>query len=100
MPACREEAAGGCRPSHRRPHPRGYSVVRVASSDDRLTFAGDLVFAVGFERYEWYNGFEHDPEESPLSSVFCGSWRRSAASWWPLTFPSVGHVAVDAGAFR
>jgi hypothetical protein len=27
-------------------------------------FAGDAVFAVGFDHPEWYNGFEHDPEEA------------------------------------
>jgi hypothetical protein len=36
----------------------------VASGGDRLTFAGDAVFAVGFEHPDWYNGFEHDPEEA------------------------------------
>ncbi len=30
----------------------------------RLTFAGDAVFAVGFEQPDWHNGFEHDPEEA------------------------------------
>ena len=30
-------------------HTPGHSVVRLASGGDRLTFAGDLVFAVGFE---------------------------------------------------
>ena len=29
-------------------HTPGHSVVRLASGGDRLTFAGDLVFAVGF----------------------------------------------------
>jgi hypothetical protein len=39
-------------------------VVRLASGSDRLTFAGDAVFQVGFEHPDWYNGFEHDPEEA------------------------------------
>ncbi|HET9687647.1 MAG TPA: MBL fold metallo-hydrolase, partial [Pseudolabrys sp.] len=43
-------------------HTPGHSVVRLASGGDRLTFAGDLVFQVGFEHPDWYNGFEHDPE--------------------------------------
>ena len=55
--------AGGGRPSHRRPHP-GHSVVRLASGGDRLTFAGDAVFPVGFDHPDWHNGFEHDPEEA------------------------------------
>jgi glyoxylase-like metal-dependent hydrolase (beta-lactamase superfamily II) len=45
-------------------HTPGHSVVRLASGGDRLTFAGDLVFQVGFEHPDWYNGFEHDPEEA------------------------------------
>ncbi|WP_152971036.1 MBL fold metallo-hydrolase, partial [Rhizobium ecuadorense] len=45
-------------------HTPGHSVVRVASGNDRLMFAGDAVFAVGFDHPDWYNGFEHDPEEA------------------------------------
>src|SRR6201993_2332225 len=45
-------------------HNPGHSVVRLASGGDRLTFAGDAVFQVGFEHPDWYNGFEHDPEEA------------------------------------
>ena len=67
-------------------HTPGHSVVRLASGGDRLTFAGDAVFQVGFEHPDWYNGFEHDPEEAAASgSVSCGSWRRTASRWWPLT---------------
>ena len=43
-------------------HTPGHSIVRLASGGDRLTFAGDLVFAVGFEHPDWHNGFEHYPE--------------------------------------
>ncbi|MBJ7404561.1 MAG: MBL fold metallo-hydrolase, partial [Bradyrhizobium sp.] len=45
-------------------HTPGHSVVRVASGGEALTFAGDAVFAVGFDQPEWHNGFEHDPEEA------------------------------------
>ena len=45
-------------------HTPGHSVVRLASGGDRLTFAGDAVFQVGFEHPDWYNGYEHDPEEA------------------------------------
>src|SRR5262249_10858205 len=45
-------------------HTPGHSVVRLASGGDRLTFAGDAVFQVGVEHPDWYNGFEHDPEEA------------------------------------
>ncbi len=94
--------AGGGRPSHRRPHP-GHSVVRLASGGDRLTFAGDAVFAVGFEHPDWYNGFEHDPEEA--ARVRVRLLRELAATGellvaTHLPFPSVGHVAVAGDAFR
>jgi glyoxylase-like metal-dependent hydrolase (beta-lactamase superfamily II) len=44
-------------------HTPGHRVVRLASSGDRLTFAGDAV-AVSFEHPDWHNGFEHDPDEA------------------------------------
>jgi glyoxylase-like metal-dependent hydrolase (beta-lactamase superfamily II) len=84
-------------------HTPGHSVVRVASGGDRLTFAGDLVFAVGFEHPEWYNGFEHDPEESARVRI---SLLRELAETGGLLvathlpFPSVGHVAANGDAFR
>jgi Arc/MetJ-type ribon-helix-helix transcriptional regulator len=43
-------------------HTPGHGVVRLASGGDALTFAGDAVFAVGFDQPDWHNGFEHDPE--------------------------------------
>ena len=53
----------------------GHSVVRLASGGDRLTFAGDAVFEVGFEHPDGSYGFEHDPEEAArVGLVFCGSW--------------------------
>ena len=84
-------------------HTPGHSVIRLASGDDRLTFAGDLVFAVGFEHPDWYNGFEHDPEEA--ARVRIRLLRELAATGGLLVathlpFPSVGHVAVDGEAFR
>jgi len=45
-------------------HTPGHSVVRLASRGDRLMFAGDAVFQVGFEHPDWFNGFEHNPEEA------------------------------------
>jgi len=84
-------------------HTPGHSVVHLASGGDRLTFAGDLVFAVGFEHPEWHNGFEHDPEEA--ARVRVRLLRELAATGGLLVathmpFPSVGHVAVDGDAFR
>lgn len=44
-------------------HTPGHSVVDLVSGDERLTFAGDAMFPVGFDHPEWQNGFDHDPEE-------------------------------------
>jgi glyoxylase-like metal-dependent hydrolase (beta-lactamase superfamily II) len=84
-------------------HTPGHSIVRLATGGDRLTFAGDLVFQVGFEHPEWYNGFEHDPEEA--ARVRVRLLRELAANGGLLVathmpFPSVGHVAVAGDAFR
>ena len=84
-------------------HTPGHSVVRLASGGNRLTFAGDAVFAVGFEHSDWHNGFEHDPEAA--ARVRVGLLRELAASGEPLTathlsFPSVGRVAVAGDVFR
>jgi glyoxylase-like metal-dependent hydrolase (beta-lactamase superfamily II) len=84
-------------------HTPGHSVVRLASGGDRLTFAGDAVFAVGFEHPDWYNGFEHDPEEA--ARVRVRLLRELAATGEALvathlSFPSVCHVAVAGDAFR
>jgi glyoxylase-like metal-dependent hydrolase (beta-lactamase superfamily II) len=84
-------------------HTPGHSVVRLASGGDRLTFAGDAVFQVGFDRPEWHNGFEHDPEEA--ARVRVSLLRELAATREPfvathLSFPSVCHVAVAGDAFR
>jgi hypothetical protein len=39
-------------------------VVRLNSGGERLTFAGDAVFQVGFDHPDVHNGFEHDPQEA------------------------------------
>jgi glyoxylase-like metal-dependent hydrolase (beta-lactamase superfamily II) len=83
-------------------HTPGHSVVRLASGDDRLTFAGDLVFTVGFDHPDWYNGFEHDPEESARLRV--GLLRELAATGerlvaTHLSFPYC-RVAVAGDVFR
>ncbi|ACB96357.1 MBL fold metallo-hydrolase [Beijerinckia indica] len=84
-------------------HTPGHSVVRVASGKDRLMFAGDAVFAVGFEHPEWHNGFEHDPEEAVRVRVrllreLAETGALLAATHMP--FPSVGHVAIEGDVFR
>ena len=84
-------------------HTPGHSVVRLASGGDRLTFAGDAVFPVGFDHPDWHNGFEHDPEEA--ARVRVRLLRELAATREPLvathlSFPSVGRVAVAGDVFR
>jgi len=84
-------------------HTPGHSVVRLASGGDRLTFAGDAVFSVGFEHPDWFNGFEHFPEEA--ARVRVGLLRELAANREPfvathLSFPSVCHVAAAGDVFR
>jgi glyoxylase-like metal-dependent hydrolase (beta-lactamase superfamily II) len=84
-------------------HTPGHSVVRLTSAGDRLTFAGDAVFQVGFEHPDWYNGFEHDPEEAARVRVRLLrelAANRESLVATHLSFPSVCHVAVDGDAFR
>jgi glyoxylase-like metal-dependent hydrolase (beta-lactamase superfamily II) len=83
-------------------HTPGHSVVRLASGGDRLTFLGDSVFHNHFERPDWHNAFDHDPEEAVR--VRLGLLRELAASREPLVAAHVsfpfGHVAVAGDAFR
>lgn len=84
-------------------HTPGHSVVRLASGGDRLTFAGDAIFQVGFENPEWHNGFEHDPEEAArvrvrLLQELASTGESLVATHLP--FPSVCRVAAAGNAFR
>ncbi|WP_369039220.1 MBL fold metallo-hydrolase [Stenotrophomonas maltophilia] len=84
-------------------HTPGHCVVRVASGGQALTFAGDAVFAVGFEQPNWHNGFEHDPEEAArvriqLLAELADTGEMLVATHLP--FPSVGRVARDGDVFR
>ncbi|KAB2670016.1 glyoxylase-like metal-dependent hydrolase (beta-lactamase superfamily II) [Ochrobactrum sp. RC6B] len=84
-------------------HTPGHSVVRLASGEDRLTFAGDAIFAVGFDHPDWYNGFEHDPEEAALVRArllkeLAETGEQLVATHLP--FPSVGRVALEGNAYR
>ncbi|CAN7573061.1 MBL fold metallo-hydrolase [Variovorax sp. LjRoot290] len=84
-------------------HTPGHSVVRLASGGDRLTFLGDAVFPDHFDRPDWYNAFDHDPEEAVRVRVRL--LRELAATREPLvaahlSFPSVGRVAVAGDVFR
>jgi len=84
-------------------HTPGHCVVRVESEGERLMFAGDALFPVGFDHPDWHNGFEHDPEEAVRVRV--DLLREAAASGellvaTHLAFPSLGRVALDGDAFR
>ncbi len=84
-------------------HTPGHCVVRLTSGGEALTFAGDAVFAVGFDQPDWHNGFEHDPEEAArvrirLLRELASTGEMLVATHLP--FPSVGRVAVDGDAFR
>lgn len=84
-------------------HTPGHSVVRLASGGERLTFAGDAIFPVGFDQPDWHNGFEHDPEEAArvrirLLRELAGTKEQLVATHLP--FPSIGRVAVNGDAFR
>ncbi|TPL71879.1 MBL fold metallo-hydrolase [Mesorhizobium sp. B2-3-13] len=97
------EVAPGVVVSRTGGHTPGHSIVRVASGKDRLMFAGDAVFAVGFEHPNWHNGFEHDPEEAArvrarLLRELAETGELLVATHMP--FPSVGHVAMDGDVFR
>src|SRR5262245_1989576 len=84
-------------------HTPGHSVVRLASGSERLTFLGDAVFPDHFDRPDWHNGFDHDPEEAVRVRI--GLLRKLAATREPvlaahLPFPSLGRVAPAGHAFR
>jgi glyoxylase-like metal-dependent hydrolase (beta-lactamase superfamily II) len=97
------EVAPGVLVSRTGGHTPGHSIVRLASGGDRLTFAGDAVFQVGFENPEWHNGFEHDPDEAARVRVrllreLASTGEALVATHLP--FPSVCHVATAGNAFR
>lgn len=84
-------------------HTPGHSVVRVTSKGSALTFAGDAIFAVGFEQPNWHNGFEHDPEGAAqvrikLLRELADTGEMLVATHLP--FPSVGRVSADGDVFR
>lgn len=84
-------------------HTPGHSVVDLVSGDERLTFAGDAMFPVGFDHPDWQNGFEHDPEAS--TRVRIGLFEELAQNRGLLVashlpFPSVGRIARNGEAYR
>lgn len=84
-------------------HTPGHSVVDLVSNGERLMFAGDAMFPVGFDHPDWHNGFEHDPEAA--ARVRIGLFRELAQTGGLLVaahlpFPSLGRVAAEGEAFR
>lgn len=97
------EVAPGVVVSRTGGHTPGHSVVRLASGGERLMFAGDAVFTVGFEHPDWYNGFEHDPEEAARVRILLLRELAETGGLLVAThmpFPSVGRVGVDGDVFR
>lgn len=99
----RHEVAPGVVARRTGGHTPGHCVVDVESSGQRLMFAGDAMFPVGFEHPDWHNGFEHDPEESTRVRVrllreLADNGALLVATHLP--FPSVGRVALDGDKFR
>jgi hypothetical protein len=75
----------------------------VESTDQARLLWPTLVFQVGFEHPDWYNGFEHDPEEAARVRVRLLrelAANREALVATHLSFPSVCHVAVAGDVFR
>jgi len=83
-------------------HTPGHSIVRLASGGERLTFLGDAVFHNHFDRPDWHNSYDHDPEEAVRVRVRL--LRELAASREALVAAHVsfpfGHVAVAGDVFR
>lgn len=84
-------------------HTPGHSVVQLSSGGERMTFAGDSVFPDHFDRPDWFNAFDHDPEEAvrvrlSLLRELAQSGELLVAAHLP--FPSVGRVALAGDAFR
>ena len=96
------EVAPGVVVSRTGGHTPGHSVVRLASGGDRLTFLGDAVFQDHFDRPDWYNAFDHDPEEAVRVRVRL--LRELAATREPLVAAHVSfpyaRVAVAGDVFR
>jgi glyoxylase-like metal-dependent hydrolase (beta-lactamase superfamily II) len=97
------EVAPGVVVCHTGGHTAGHSVVRLASGGHRLTFVGDAVFPVGFDRPEWHNGFDHYPEAAAevrirLLREMAGTGELLVGTH--LSFPSVVRVAADGDVFR
>src|SRR3546814_14734268 len=76
-------------------HTPGHCVVHVASGGERLTFAGDALFPVGFDHPDWPNGLEHAPAES--LRVLVRPLQHTATSRWYLCAPPLPSPSVAPG---
>ena len=75
----------------------------IATWRARPGLGGAQLGQVGFEHPDWYNGFEHDPEEAARVRVRLLrelAANRESLVATHLSFPSVCHVAVDGDVFR
>jgi hypothetical protein len=67
-------------------HTPGHSVVRLASGGDRLTFSATPCSQTISTAPTGTTLSTTTPRRRSASgSVSCGSWRRPASRWWPLT---------------
>jgi glyoxylase-like metal-dependent hydrolase (beta-lactamase superfamily II) len=67
-------------------HTPGHSVVRLASGGDRLDVRRRRRVRGRVRPPRVVHRLRTRPRGWPASgSVFCGSWRRTASRWWPLT---------------
>ncbi|MEX3909963.1 MBL fold metallo-hydrolase, partial [Paraburkholderia sp. BR14319] len=84
-------------------HTPGHCVVDVASNGEKLTFAGDAIFEVGFDHPEWQNGFEHDPDVAAdvrIALLTDAAETGALLAAAHVAFPSIGHVARNGKGFR
>ncbi|MEX3914797.1 MBL fold metallo-hydrolase [Paraburkholderia sp. BR10872] len=84
-------------------HTPGHCVVDVASNGEKLTFAGDAIFEVGFDNPDWQNGFEHDPDVAAdvrIALLTDAAETGALLAAAHVAFPSIGHVARNGKGFR
>lgn len=84
-------------------HTPGHCVLDVASNGEKLTFAGDAIFEVGFDNPEWQNGFEHDPDvavDVRIALLNDAAETGALLAAAHVAFPSIGHIARNGEGFR
>jgi len=84
-------------------HTPGHCVVDIASKGEKLTFVGDMIFEVNFDKPRWQNGFEHYPEvaaEARIALLNEAAETGALLAAAHVSFPSIGHVAKNGDGFR